>query len=74
MGTRSSILQRHIDAQKRGFRFLDPPPEVRDQIYSMLMWETHPSSFRDRKLSPRFDIGILLLNRQKMTEAIDVIY
>lgn len=73
MGTRLSILDSHKDVQVR-FRFLDLPPEIRNQIYSTLMWETCPSSFHDRKLSHHFDIDILLLNRQIMVEAIDVIY
>ncbi|MCJ1469703.1 hypothetical protein MMC07_008344 [Pseudocyphellaria aurata] len=56
------------------FRFLDLPPEIRNKVYSMLMWETSPSSFRDRKLSHHFEIAVLLLNRQITAEAIDVIY
>lgn len=74
MGTRLSIPNCHIDVPKGEFCFLDLPPEIRNQIYSMLMWETHPASFHDRKLSHRFDISMLLLNRQIMAEAIDVIY
>lgn len=74
MGTSLSILDRHTDVPKGSLRFLDLPPEIRSQIYSMLMWETYPSSFHNTKLSHHFDIGMLLLNRQITAEAIDVIY
>lgn len=73
MGTCLSILHRHTDVPGV-FRFLDLPPEIRNKIYSMLMWETSPARFRDRQLSHHFEIRVLLLNRQIMSEAIDVFY
>lgn len=70
MGICLSIL----DLPKGAFRFLDLPPEIRNMIYSLLVWETYPSSFHDRKLSHHFEIGMLFLNRQIMAEAINIIY
>lgn len=74
MGTRLSIPDRHIDVSKESLRFLELLPEIRNQIYSMLMWEKWPSNFHDRKLSHHFEIGMLLLNRRTIAETNDVIY
>lgn len=75
MGGSLSRPQEVVFDRQGVFRFLHLPAEIRNQVYGQLTWETDPNLVLHKaNVSHRFDIAILLVNRQVTAEAIDIFY